>query len=146
MPEALQGVQITDLDLTPRDLSVNGRCSECGECCTNVMKISQTEIARIRAYIKCHGIKPVDHFRAPMAGDFLDMCCPFLDDKRPSRKCIIYPVRPAICRHFMCRSISDPEYRERMLRRMSKDKNAVETIQAPMINVRETFFPKEEEL
>ncbi len=139
MPEYLQGVD--SVDVTPRDLSVNGECTGCGECCTNVMKLSRAEITRIRSYIAKHGIKPVDHFKAPMAGEFLDMCCPFLDDKRPAKKCIIYPVRPAICRHFMCRSISDPAYREQMLRRMSRDRDAVEEVSAPMVNVRETFFP-----
>lgn len=143
MPEILQGVQLKDLDATPKDLSVDGQCTGCGECCTNVMAMSDADISRIRAYIKHHGIKPISHFKAPFAGDFVDMCCPFLDDKKPAKKCTIYPVRPALCRYFMCRSISDPEYRDQMLRRMSRDKDMQEAAFAPKLNVRETFFPEE---
>ena len=92
MPEFLLGVQLKDLDATAKDLSVDGQCTGCGECCTNVMAMSDAEISRIRAYINHHGIKPVNHFKAPFAGDFVDMCCPFLDDKKPAKKCTIYPA------------------------------------------------------
>ena len=32
----------------------NGKCSNCGQCCTDYIPISQKEINRIRKYIKKH--------------------------------------------------------------------------------------------
>lgn len=79
-----------------KDYTVNGKCSGCGECCSNLLPVSNMEIKTIKAYIKKHKVKEQRH--NAMMG--IDMTCPFRDDVR--KKCLIYEVRPAICRHFIC--------------------------------------------
>lgn len=78
------------------DYTVNGKCSNCGECCSNCLPMSTEEVKRIKAYIKKHNIKEQRH--NGMVG--IDMTCPFRDER--NRKCLIYEIRPAICRSFMC--------------------------------------------
>ena len=34
------------------DLTVDGRCSNCGECCSNFLPINYQEVVRIKKYIK----------------------------------------------------------------------------------------------
>lgn len=65
------------------------KCKNCGECCYFIMA-TKNEISKIESYITFHNIKPIKH------KDF-GKCC-FRDDKE--KKCLIYPVRPVICRLF----------------------------------------------
>lgn len=81
------------------DFTVDGKCSNCGECCSNYLPVSDKEINAIRRYIKQHGIKEIKHF-LPTAKPATDLQCPFRSDLE--KKCTIYPVRPAICRDFQC--------------------------------------------
>ena len=69
-------------------------CTGCGQCCSSLLPVSETEIDTIKKYIKEHRIKPLQKLGP------LD--CPFFDGSRGNRKCIIYPVRPLICREFYC--------------------------------------------
>ena len=85
----MESVKITDF-------TVDGKCSGCGQCCSNLLPLSISEVQRIRAYIKKHGIKEQRH--NAMVG--VDMTCPFRDDV--NKKCLIYNIRPAICRQFVC--------------------------------------------
>lgn len=78
------------------DFTENGKCSNCGSCCSTMLPLSNEEVKRIKSYIKQHKIKEQRH--NVMVG--VDMTCPFRDER--NRKCLIYPVRPAICRQFMC--------------------------------------------
>ena len=83
-------------DVIIKDFTKDGKCSNCGQCCSNLLPLSEVEIKRIKAYIKKHGIKEQRH-NALMA---VDMTCPFRDER--NKKCLIYEIRPAICREFMC--------------------------------------------
>ena len=78
------------------DYTVDGKCSGCGACCSNLLPMSDDEVKRIKAYIKKYGIKEQRH--NVMMG--VDMTCPFRDDA--NKKCLVYEVRPAICKQFMC--------------------------------------------
>lgn len=78
------------------DFTVNGNCSNCGECCSNCLPMSESDVKRIKAYIQKHGIKEQRHNFA--VG--VDMTCPFRDEA--NRKCLIYDIRPEICRSFLC--------------------------------------------
>lgn len=78
------------------DYTENGKCTNCGSCCSNFLPLSDNEILRIEKYVKKHNIKEQRH--NVFAG--YDMTCPFRDDVQ--RKCLIYSVRPEICRVFMC--------------------------------------------
>lgn len=87
-----------------------GKCSCCGECCSNILPISNKEIKEIKRYIVKHKIERVNHGSVAVT-NWLDMTCPFLDPDGGNEKCRIYPVRPLVCRLFIC----DPEQRKPLL-------------------------------
>lgn len=91
------------------DFTKDGKCVGCGNCCSNLLAITQGEIDRIRRYIKRNHIKEQKHtYPAPLANPpVFDMTCPFLDDSKPKDKCVIYDVRPEICVCFNCHSMDD---------------------------------------
>lgn len=83
------------------DNTCNGKCSECGECCGHKLIMSESEIKRIKAYIKTHNIKKAANF-FPTRTKCLMLVCPFCDLTKRTHKCSIYEVRPDICKYFMC--------------------------------------------
>ena len=70
-------------------------CIRCGECCSTFLPISQSDITRIADYVKSHNIQPQYHSSINQ----IDMICPFLNSEK---SCLIYAVRPTICRVFKC--------------------------------------------
>ena len=66
-------------------------CKNCGKCC-GVIPVSQEDVKTIKKYIKEHDIKPNPAKNTPE--------CPFRDEK--NKKCMIYPVRPLMCRTYRC--------------------------------------------
>lgn len=84
------------IDLKPIDSTTNGKCSGCGSCCSNILPLTMEEVRQIKAYIKQHNIK--EQRNNVLMG--VDMSCPFRDER--NKKCLIYSIRPAICREFMC--------------------------------------------
>ena len=84
------------------NFTINGRCSECGSCCSRYLALNNKEINTIREYIKRHNIKQQKHALFVHKDPLFDATCPFLDDTRKDHKCLIYPVRPLICREFKC--------------------------------------------
>jgi hypothetical protein len=122
---------IEDMNNGVYDLTNNGECTGCGSCCSNLLVLTDKEIKEIRRYIKTHNIKECKYGVAiPLAQPILDMCCPFLDDRKPNHKCTIYEFRPKVCRDFICCPSERPavsiEY----------------AMSANVVNVRETFFGK----
>lgn len=79
------------------DFTINGECSQCGQCCSDLLPMDKEEIYRIKQYMKRNDIK--EQKRIGLNGK-IDLSCPFRDEKE--RKCLIYPVRPEICQQFMC--------------------------------------------
>lgn len=65
------------------------KCDNCGECCYFILA-TKTEISKIQSYVTFHNIKPIKH-------KDIGKCC-FRDEKQ--KKCLIYAVRPTICRLF----------------------------------------------
>lgn len=110
------------------DFTVNGKCSGCGACCSNLLPMSEKEIRTIRKYIKKNGIKECKH-RIPFKKTSYDMTCPFLDTDKSCNKCRIYEVRPMICRKFVCDNAQ--------IANMTK-REANQTRRC--IDVRDTFF------
>ena len=84
------------LDCKVTDFTNNGKCSNCGQCCSNLLPLADGEVERIKRYIKKHKIKEQRH----NAMVVVDMTCPFRDEA--NKKCLIYEIRPEICRQFMC--------------------------------------------
>ena len=85
------------------DFTDHGICSGCGNCCSNLLPMTDVEIQTIRRYIIKHGINPHEHSYNFLSEPVTDLTCPFLDDSKSKEKCMIYPVRPQICRSFNCR-------------------------------------------
>ncbi len=79
------------------DFTLDGKCSGCGQCCSDLLPVSRAEIERIHRYVKAHNIKE-HHHNVVAVG--LDFTCPFRDNVK--RVCAIYSVRPGICRAFKC--------------------------------------------
>lgn len=110
------------------DFTIDGKCSGCGECCSGVLPLSKQEVSRIKSYVRQKGIK--EHRRVVMVG--VDATCPFRDEKE--RKCTIYPVRPDICKHFMC----SHDYQDIMQSKMDFHKHR------DVVFMREEFFGNSE--
>lgn len=90
---------IDDMERGVYDFTQNGECSNCGQCCSRFLPISAKEVKIIKRYIQKHHIKEQEH-RFPTAQPVQDWTCPFRSETE--RKCLIYEVRPAICRDFRC--------------------------------------------
>lgn len=90
----------TDKDL--KDLTVNGKCSQCGGCCTRILPMTEKEVTRIENYIKTKKLKKPPKFLA--FHNPTSMMCAFLTGEN---KCSIYSVRPAVCRNFICSASMD---------------------------------------
>ena len=110
------------------NFTVNGKCSQCGECCSDLLPMSEKEIREIHRFIEKNGITECKHL-LPTANPCMDMKCPFLDTDKQSEKCRIYPVRPAICRQFIC----DSEKRAKHNRELLKQTRRI-------VDVRREFF------
>lgn len=76
------------------DNSICGKCSKCGECCTPYLPITQKELFRIAEFVEKNNIKPQRQLLVMQNR----LSCPYHDGK----KCLIYEVRPLICREFYC--------------------------------------------
>lgn len=93
------------------NFTCNGNCSNCGECCSNFLPLSNGEIKKIKDYVKKHNIKPCRH--TSVLSNEIDGICPFRDNV--NKKCLIYKIRPEICRSFICsKSIPDIEESKRL--------------------------------
>lgn len=126
------GEAFQDMEHGCYDFTIGGKCSCCGNCCSNSLYLTQKEINTIKAYIRKHNIKEQTHRLIPVKEQpVLDMMCPFLDDNA-EKKCTIYPVRPFVCRKFIC---NDPDWWVQGLVKVY-DK-------LKQINMRKTFFGRE---
>ena len=92
---------IEDMKNGTYDMTKDGKCTQCGACCSNYLPMTQKEIATIRRYIKKNNVKEYKHL-FPLTKEVCDLMCPFMDDSKLKEKCRIYPVRPEICRQFFC--------------------------------------------
>ena len=81
------------------DFTVDGECSGCGQCCSNFLPMSDKEVKRIRRYVQENCIHEQKHI-IPLAEAAQDWTCPFRDNT--NKRCVIYAVRPQICREFRC--------------------------------------------
>lgn len=90
------------------DCTNNGKCSGCGDCCSNILPITKKEISEIKKYIKDYGIKKQEHRSFFLSANTIDMVCPFCDTNK-ELKCTIYPVRPSICKIFLCSNAAKRE-------------------------------------
>lgn len=90
------------------DLTKNGKCSKCGNCCSNFIPLTPSELKELQELTKTDievQLKTDDRGR-------VYMLCPFLlmtPDSNETR-CSIYDKRPSICRIFKCDGKLDVKY------------------------------------
>jgi Fe-S-cluster containining protein len=106
--------------------TADGKCLQCGNCCSNLLPMSRKEVDAIHKYIRKNNIRECKHL-IPVAKKTYDLTCPFRDNTH--KCCTIYPVRPKICREFIC----DSEKRARNNRELYKQTREV-------VCEREEFF------
>ena len=93
-----------DMESGVFDFTDNGRCVGCGQCCSDLLPVSAKEIKEIKRYIKKHRIAEQKHFIPTADVLQFDLTCPFRSDSE--RKCLIYKLRPAVCKDFKCDNTS----------------------------------------
>lgn len=76
------------------DFTKNGKCSGCGNCCSDLLPVTDKELRVIKEYVKQHKIKS----QVPKVVNGVYLMCPF----RNTTGCVIYEVRPQICKSFIC--------------------------------------------
>lgn len=90
------------------DNTKNGTCTCCGKCCMDTLPLTPLDISRIKQYVRKHKIKPIFHGLNHNWAPPRDDVCPFYDPTVSVEHCKIYPVRPIICKHYICRGYADP--------------------------------------
>lgn len=93
--------EIFEREPSVTDFTVDNKCSNCGNCCNDIIPLTNADINRIKQYIKKNNIQEVQH--APhncFVKVNYDAMCPFRDEVH--KCCTIYPVRPIICKSFIC--------------------------------------------
>lgn len=88
------------------DLTINGKCTKCGECCGYILPVTQNEINTIAEYVISHNIKPQKQMLVMESR----LACPYFNGK----KCVIYEARPYICKAFYCNRMPNNEEAKKM--------------------------------
>lgn len=128
MPIAISTLEAIERDMEDNiyNFTKNGKCSGCGNCCTNLLPMSQKEVDTVHRYIKKNKIQECKHL-LPVSTPTYDMTCPFRDND--NSVCTIYEVRPMVCRKFIC----DNEKRAKRDRDLMKQTRRI-------VDVRGEFF------
>lgn len=80
---------------------IDGRCSNCGECCSDLLPLTDGEVSKLKRYAQAHNLK--EHRQAPFFDPkATDLTCPFRNEQ--TKRCDVYPVRPLICRSSSAQS------------------------------------------
>lgn len=90
--EIIEGMLKNKIEI--KDNTIRKKCSKCGECCSCFLPICQEELDIIQEYVIKNNIKP----QTQMLVMQNRVACPYYDGK----KCLIYQVRPLICKEFYC--------------------------------------------
>lgn len=78
---------------------IDGHCSGCGECCADLLPLTKGEIKRLRNYARKHQLQENKRsFLKTKGGP--DLSCPFRNEH--TKQCDVYPVRPLICKEYIC--------------------------------------------
>lgn len=93
----------------------DGKCSNCGSCCSRYLFLSAKERKEIVRYCKKHSESmdfPIFGLAINLNGRILAIC-PFRDQVH--KRCLIYPVRPFICKQFLCNDFVAAQKTKNML-------------------------------
>lgn len=80
----------------------NPDCKNCNECCTITASVSKAELKAMKRYVSRHkDVKRLINKNVEnMVSLGVNMYCPFSD--KETKKCLVYPVRPEVCKEFHC--------------------------------------------
>lgn len=120
-----------DAEHGPYDFTENGKCSGCGNCCSDLLPVSTHDLKRIEKYVKKYGILEQKHLY-PLVTQTIDFTCPFRSDTE--KRCLIYEVRPEVCRSFLCNKSKED---------IMKDKRIFH-MKYYTVSMREVFYGREE--
>lgn len=130
-----------DSEHSVTDFTVNGKCSQCGGCCSRSLPLTDDEKESIKKFIKKKKVKPHKLATNPLlAQEPIDFTCPFLRFNNDAEAwCSIYPVRPGVCKAFQCNKDDGQVATD-----LSKDDLAKYKSLPPRIvlDMWETFFPE----
>jgi Fe-S-cluster containining protein len=89
---------------------VDGKCSGCGDCCIDLLPLTDAELEQLKKYANEHNLKEHRHslFFDKKA---IDLTCPFRNNE--TKQCDVYAVRPQICREFICSKSLDTAKNDR---------------------------------
>jgi Fe-S-cluster containining protein len=81
----------------------------CGTCCVHfVPDVMPIEADRLAHFLLTEKPKLIDHFlEHRIVAEAIDTACPFWNPEKPGENCMIYSVRPLICRLFGFCSVMD---------------------------------------
>ena len=81
----------------------------CGSCCIHFLPDTMPiEADRIAFHLLTGRRDLIDHFfENKKAAESRDAACPFWNPEKPGENCMIYPVRPLVCRLFGFSSTTD---------------------------------------
>ena len=117
------------LDPQVSDFTNNGKCSNCGNCCTRILPMSIIDILSIESYVEKNKLKENHHPNYYLLNNKqADLTCPFRNWDKGI--CEIYHLRPEICRRFICNQ--DPGV-------IKKNRDSLNG-RLPIIDTRERFF------
>ena len=106
LKEIIEHIIKQDIKIT--DNSICGQCSRCGECCTNFLPVTQKEIEIIQDYVIANKIRPQKQILVMQNR----LTCPYFNGK----KCLIYEVRPLICKEFYCYKRATAEIEKKFIK------------------------------
>lgn len=89
------------IENSSKDLTCNGECTKCGECCSWFLPISPKDIERMKKYIKANNIKIQQQVLVMQS----KLMCPYYTGNK-EKGCSIYAARPDICRFYQCNKVS----------------------------------------
>ncbi|MGL4774522.1 MAG: YkgJ family cysteine cluster protein [Clostridium sp.] len=90
--------KVTDLD--------NPRCNNCNECCSYATILTEEEFKALKKFISTTAGKKIyqeakrKHKAKAIKYRSINFMCPF---SSKTRKCMIYNLRPKVCRDFHCK-------------------------------------------
>jgi Fe-S-cluster containining protein len=91
--------------------TILGNCSNCGQCCSDILHLNSKEIKKIDRYLKKHKVE--QHNKGQNV-----IICPFRNEE--IHRCEIYEVRPEICRIFKCDKTPLEAYKNREFTNFNK--------------------------
>lgn len=105
------------------DFTDHGKCPKgCGECCSNLLPVSDADLDRLARYAKEHHIRMRHTPGAAVSSKpVLDLSCPFRNEEKGC--CSVYQVRPTVCREYMCNQRKDLKMMFRFMQKTSLVRN-----------------------